>query len=191
MKVSIIWFQRGLVVLLWWVERTFKCTLEPNICLIMYGDKPMCRPVAFPGLSIKGKAEINTEEKKKNGHKWLIKRCQLSNLYQTLLSQKAAAVFLRQRGCNLFGDQNSTPEQCQTSKRVLSRQRMPPVLFFDISLLCQGENGPTSCMQDKHRFPRYWCLCGEEMKRRRLIETKSTPLLLRAAILWAEGTCCR
>lgn len=153
--------------LLWQVERTLKCTLELNTCLIMYDNKASHELVAFPRLSINGN-EINTESKKTNCHKWLIRSRQPSNLYQRLLSQKAADVtaeFLHQKGCNLFADHtfdcgvmSDFKMNAFTSKESFC---MLPVLFCDIPLLCQGEDGPTSCMQDKRQSPCYWCLRRE------------------------------
>ena len=138
--------------------------------------------------------EIKTEDKKTNCHKWLIKSCQLSNLYQRLLSQEAADVtaeFLHQKGRNLFADHNSTTvEQCQTSKQMLSLQKkaFECLLLYSVTFLVVSRRGwahqlytgqaPISLL--------LMSLERKEMKQSRLIETKSTPCLCELPFSWLK-----
>lgn len=152
--------------------------------------------LAISRLSINGNSTNKTlETKKTNCHKWLIISCQQSNLYQSLLSQKAADVTaesLHRKGCNSFADHNSTVEQCQTSKRTLSLQKKllnaSCFIQWHFSVVSKREWGaPTSRTQDKRQSPCYCCLCREkEMKQSRLIETKSTPCLCELPFSWLK-----
>ena len=137
---------------------------------------------------------INGKRRKKED--WLI-ICRQTYFRTTF--HKRQQMLLRssfiKKGGNLFADHKFNCSACVRLQNECFHFResvwMLSLLFCDMFLLCQGENVPTSCMQDKRQSPRCWCLWreGGGMKHRRLIETQSTPCL-RAAILLAEDTYC-
>ena len=140
--------------------------------------------------------EQQKQTERRNCRKWLIKSCRLSNLYHRLLPQTAAdvtAASLHLKGCNLFAEQNFV---CR-AKRTLSLQRKAfentscRIRWHFSRLVEERGRRPASCARDKRRSPCSPCLRREkEMKRSRLIETKSTPCLCELPFSWLKTLYC-
>lgn len=91
---------------------------------------------------------------------------------------------------------NSVTVSDLKSFAFMSKNALECLLFYIVTFLCcvKERMGPPAAFAGQIPV----CLrlmflerAGEGMKQRRLIETKSTPLPLLAAILFAEDTCCR
>lgn len=148
-----------------------------------------------PDWALMGAAEINTESKKTNCHKWLIKSRQLSNLYQRLLSQKAADVtakFLHQKGCNLFADHKFYCRVMSDFKTnaFTSKEAFVCFLFYSVTFLCcvkERMGPPAVCRTNAN-------LTAIDVSGEKGHETEQTnwgkvhPLPVWAAILLAEDT---
>ena len=137
--------------------------------------------------------EQQKQTERRNCRKWLIKTCRLSNPYHRLLPQTAAdvtAASLHLKGCNLFAEQNFDCE----AKRTLSLQRKAfkkkttsCCIRWHFSRLVgpPAERRTNGDLRARHVF-------GEkkEMKRSRLIETKSTPRLCELPFSWLKTLYC-